>query len=207
MLPDLAKKDINVESIAKQALNNKKILSALLDGISSKQDIVRHNSYKIVLLVSELNPEMLYPEWDFFVERLDSDNTYSRYESVFILANLVKIDKERRFEKIFNKYFRLLNDRSVIVAASLAAVAGKIAKAKPALQPKITNQLLKLEKLVHKHKDLIKGGAIESFSQYIAETEDKEAMIDFAKNQLNCESPKTRNLAREFLAKWKKSDS
>lgn len=207
MLPDLTKKDINVESIAKQALSNKEILSALLDGISSKQDTVRHNSYKIVLLVSEKNPEMLYPEWDFFAERLDSDNTYSRYESVFILANLVKIDKEKRFEKIFDKYFRLLNDKSVIVAASLAAVAGKIAKAKPALQSKITNQLLNLEKLVHKHKDLIKGGAIESFSQYIAEAEDKEVMIDFAENQLNCESPKTRNLAREFVAKWKKSNS
>lgn len=207
MLPDLTKKDINVESLAKQALQNKEILSELLEGISSKQDTIRHNSYKVILLISERHPEELYQDWDFFVERLDSDNTYSRYESVYILANLTKIDKERKFEKIFDKYFRLLGDKSVIVAASLASVAGKIATAKPELQTRITDNLLNIVKIKHKHKDLIKAGAIESFSQYYSEAENKDRMIEFVKNQLNCESPKTRKLAREFLAKWEKGNS
>ena len=31
---------------------------------------------------------------------------------------------------------------------------------------------------------------------------DKQKIIEFVKHQLNCESPKTRKKAREFLKKW-----
>jgi hypothetical protein len=63
--------------------------------------------------------------------------------------------------------------------------------------------LLDLEKSDHKHKDLIKSGAIESFDEYFEVSKYKNEIIDFVEKQINCNSPKTRKIAADFLNKWK----
>jgi len=201
VLPDLDKKDVNIESVAKKALQDGKVLSELSEGLLSKKDTIRYNSFKVLLLISEEHPEFLYPKWDFFAELIDSDNSYRKLIAVRIIAKLTKIDKENKFEEIFDKYYNLLND-SVIVAGHVTANSGKIAKTIPELQTKITNELLNIDKTNQKHKDLIKSGAIQSFSEYFEESKDKEKIIEFVRAQLDCGSPKTRKIAKEFLKKW-----
>ena len=49
---------------------------------------------------------------------------------------------------------------------------------------------------------MIKGYAIESFSQYFGEAGDKKKIMEFVRKQLNSKSPKTKKLAKEFLEKW-----
>lgn len=201
MLTDLDKKDFSVESIAKKALQDEQIIAELLEGILSKKEPLRYNSFKVLLLISVENPKELYPKWDFFMDMINSDYAYWKFISVQLIANLTTIDTEKKFEKIFDKYYDLLND-SVIVAGHITANSGKIARAKPNLQSKITNKLLNIDKTTQKHKDLIKAGAIESFSEYFDEAKNKEEIIKFVKKQLDCESPKTRKKAKEFLKKW-----
>ena len=206
MLEDLSEKSVNIESVAKRALDDEKALSELLEGIISKKETIRFNSFKTLLLISEEHPEMLYPKWDFFVELLSSDNTYWKYIAIYIIANLTKIDTKNKFEKIFDKFYHLLNDKSMIPAAHLAGNSGKIAQTKPKLQTKITNKLLSIDKTHHtpERRDLIKSYAIESFSEYFEEAENKDKIIEFVKQQLNCKSPKTRKIAKDFLKKWEK---
>ncbi|MCK4636703.1 MAG: hypothetical protein KAT49_02360 [Methanomicrobia archaeon] len=203
VLPDLDKKDVNIESVAKKALRDGKVLSELSEGLLSKKDTIRYNSFKVLLLISEEHPELLYPKWDFFAELIDSDNSYRKLIAVRLIAKLTKIDTENKFEEIFDKYYNLLNG-SVIVAGHITANSGKIAKAIPKLQTKITNELLNIDKTNQKHKDLIKSGAIQSFSEYFEESKDKEKIIEFVRAQLDCGSPKTRKIAKEFLKKWEK---
>ena len=201
MLSELDKKNASVENVAKEALKDKEVLSELLEGILSKKDTIRYNSFKVLLLISDEHPEVLYPKWDFFVDIVDSDNAYWKLIAVRIIANLTKADTKNKFEKIFDKYYDLFND-SVIVAGHLAANSGKIAKAKPKLQTKITNKLLNIDKTDQKHKDLVKAGAIEAFDEYFEEAKNKKKILEFVKKQLNCKSPKTRKKAKEFLKKW-----
>ena len=177
------------------------MLPELLEGLKSKNETERYNSFKVLLLISEEHPEVLYSKWDFFIDMIDSDNAYWKLSAVRIIANLTRVDTENRFEEIFNKYYNLLND-SVIVAGHITANSGKIAKAKPKLQTEITNKLFNIDKTNQKHKELIKAGAIESFSEYFEESKDKKKIIEFVNKQLNCESPKTRKKAKEFLKKW-----
>jgi hypothetical protein len=153
--------------------------------------------------LSEEHPELLYPEWDFFVAMLDSPNSYWRLSAVRLLANLTTTDKKNKFEKIFDQYYSLLDD-SVIVAIYLVGDSGKIARAKPRLQTKITNKLLSIDKTQQKHKDLIKGSALLALSQYFEKIKNKKKITDFAKSLLKGESPKTRKIAQEFLSKWDK---
>jgi hypothetical protein len=185
----------------KEALKEEKPLSELLEALKSKNDTERYGSFEVLLRLSEQQPELLYAKWDFLAEMLDSANAYRKLIAVRLLANLAGADSENRFEKIFDKYYDLLGD-SVIIAGHITASSGRIARAKPGLRAGITDRLLNIDKTTQKHKDLIKAGAIESFGEYFAESDDKEKIMEFVKKQLVGESPKTRKIAREFLKKW-----
>jgi hypothetical protein len=180
-----------------------KELSEALEGILSKKDKVRFRCFKFLLHVSEEQPEMLYPRWDYLVELLDSDNHYHRYIAINLLANLAKVDGENRFEAIFDKYFGNIDGDRTMVAGQAALNSGKIAKAKPKLEAKITDRLLNIGK-THRGKqvDLIKAYAIEAFNEYFGESSEKQGILDFVTAQLDSKSPKTRKASKEFLKKW-----
>jgi len=200
---NLNNKNINIKAVAKKALKDDKLLAELLENLHSKNEMIRYNSHKVLFLITEEQPKALYSKWDYLVEFLDSDNTYHKLSSVHLLANLTKVDKNNKFEKIFEKYYSLLNDKSFITAAYVCGTSGKIAKAKPKLQTKITNMLLNINKTHHEQerKDLVKASIIEAFEKYFEQSRSKKRIVDFAKKQLNCQSPKTRKKAKEFLAR------
>jgi hypothetical protein len=197
----LNNKNIDIEAIAKKAQKDDKLLAELLDNLRAKNETIRYNSHKVLFSISEQQPKVLYPKWDFFTDLLDSDNTYHKLSSVQLLANLTKADTDGKFEKTFNKFYNLLDDKSFITAAYVAAASGKIAKAKPKLQTRITNRLLNIDKTHHdpERKDLVKGSAIESFREYFEEARNKKKIIDFVKKQLKSKSPKSKKIAKEFL--------
>jgi hypothetical protein len=192
------------EAVAEMALKDEKVLQELLDGVLSKKDVVRQNSFQALNFLSENHPERLYGEWDFFANLICRGNSFHKYIAIYIIANLTKADAKNKFEKLFDVYYGLLGDNSVIPAAHVAVNSGKIALAKPGLQAEITNRLLDIDNTVQRHKDLVKASAIEAFEAYFKQSENKARIIEFVKAQLNCGSPKTRKKAKEFLKKRNK---
>jgi hypothetical protein len=190
--------------LAEMALNDEKVLQGLLDGVLSKEEAVRYSSFKALNVLSEKYPEKLYGKWDFFTNLMRSDKTPRKYIAIYIIANLTRADPEKRFEDLFNAYYALLGDKSVIPAAHVAVNSGKIALAKPKLQAEITNRLLDIDNTVQRHKDLVKASAIEAFDAYFEQSGDKARIIEFVKAQLDCGSPKTRKKAKAFLKKWER---
>ena len=203
---DLSRKTIPPERIAELAIKDEKLLQALLQGISpdAKKTAIRENSSKALMLVAENWPEVLLPHWDYFVGLLKSSNGFSKYAAIRIIASLVRVDEKGLFEKAFDMYYGLLNDESVMVASHAAGNSGRIAKAKPALQSRITQRLLAIEKMHFDtgRQDLIKGYIIQALDEYMAEAQDKLRILAFVEEQVNCTSPKTRKLAKAFLQKW-----
>ena len=204
MIPDLKDKNMNVANMAEKALGDERILSELLNNLKIKDETVRYNSSKALNFISQKNPEVLYPQWDYFVELLLSDHTYWKLSVIPVIANLTGVDTENKFEDVFDEFFGLLDDKSMITAAWITANSGKIAKAKPDLRTRITSTLLSIDRTHHdpERKDLIKAGAIESFEEYFEEAVDKKKILEFVKKQLECKSPKTRKSAKDFLMKW-----
>jgi hypothetical protein len=90
-----------------------------------------------------------------------------------------------------------------MVAGQAALNTGKIVKAKPNLQVRITEILLSIDK-VHQGKqtELMKAHAITAFNDYFDEAVDKEKIIEFVKKSLESDSPKTRRVAKDFLKNW-----
>ncbi|MFB0534155.1 MAG: hypothetical protein ACETWR_04130 [Anaerolineae bacterium] len=189
----------NLQKAMQLALADEKILKGILDGIVSKDEVYRYNCFKVLVQISESQPLVLYPEWDYFIALLDSSNAYHRSIAVQILANLTPADAQYRFEAIFDRYFDLLDDEKIIVTRSLVQSAGTIARAKPSLQARIVERLLGIDETHHKHKDLIKGDAIQSFQVFFEDYPDKERILGFVEQQLQCSSPKTRKTAKAFL--------
>jgi hypothetical protein len=198
------------QQVADQALRSERGLNDLLNGISPKtqKSVIREGSSKAVLLLSEQHPEVLLPHWAHFTKLLRSDNGFSKYVAIHVIANLVTAGDEGRFEKTFNTFYKLLDDESIMVASHVAGVSGQIAKAKPALQSKITRRLLDIDKthFAADRQALIISYALPSFAQYFADADarDQERMLAFAHQQLECGSPKTRKLAKDFVATWEK---
>lgn len=196
--------DVTAELAAERVLKDETALQELLDGVLSKNDKVRQRSFQALNFLSEKHPERIYGKWDFFAGLIRKGNSFHKYIAIWIIANLTKADPENKFEKLFDEYYGLLGDKSVIPAAHVAAKSGIIALAKPELQAEITDRLLDIDNTVQRHKDLVKASAIEAFDAYFEKSKDQAKIIDFVKAQLDCESPKTRKKAKEFLEKWNK---
>jgi hypothetical protein len=183
------------------ALADGEFLGEILKGLSAKKETYRYNCYKVLSRISSESPQALYPEWDYFVEFLESQNSYHRMAAANIIANLVKADTENRFEAVFDQYFGLLDDKSMITAIYTAQNAGNIAAAKGHLRDKITERLLDIDKthFPQDRRDLIKAGAIESFEELFTASPHRDRILAFVREQLGCRSPKTRKLAKGFL--------
>ncbi len=201
---DLSRKDLDIKEVAKAALGDEELLLELIRNLKTKKETIRFNSSKALNLICETNPEVLYPDWDYFFELLEGDNTYWKCSAIPLIANLTRVDEEKKFETDFEKYFDLMNDRSFIPAAYVARSAATIADAKPKLRTKITEKLLGIDETRHnpQRRDLVKSDIIEAFDKYFEKAENKRQIIEFVRLQLDCDSPKTRKTAAKFLEKW-----
>jgi len=124
---------VNPEVLAQMALEDEEILQEALDGVLSKKDVVRKNSFQMLNVLSMQYPDKIYDRWDFFADLIHEGNSFHKYIAIWIIANLTKADPENKFEKLFNDFCRLLGDKSVIPAGHVATKSGIIALAKPSL--------------------------------------------------------------------------
>lgn len=196
--------DSEKEKIAKKALKDKKYMQNLIENLCENCD-KRWPSFQVLNYISEKYPKPLYDKWEYFAELFRSGNSYTKYATIYILANMTKVDKENKFEKLFDDYFGEIETNRTVTAAQVAYNAGKIAKAKPYLQGKIIEKLFEIDK-VHKgkQKELIKGYVISTFTEYYNDFKDKEKIKNYVKDQLNSKSPATKKRAKDFLIKWDK---
>lgn len=206
VLSSLEKKDANIGGIAEKALKDEKVLSEVMDGVSSDKARIKYGCAKVLRVLAERNPEVLYPKWNFFTNLLNNSNTFLKSDGVFTLGHLARVDSKNKIEEVFDKLYSLLDDESMITAANLVGVSAIIATAKPELQPKITDKLLSINQTHHgsECRNILKGHAITTFEAYFQDSSDKKRILDFIKAELKNTRPATRKKAERFLKKWSK---
>lgn len=198
------KKPAGAESTARKTAKDKRWLSGVTDGIASDKPKIKYKNGKILMTLSEKNPGVLYSKWDRFVDLLDSENAFMKSIGIRILSNLARVDTKNKFDKIFDKFYGLLNDESMVTAANLVDHSGMIAKAKPKLQNRITSRLLGIDSTDHgpECKNILKGKSILSFGEYFEEARNKKKIIEFVKKELKNTRPATKKKAEKFLKEW-----
>ena len=139
------------------------------------------------------------------------DNKYRilKWNAIAIIANLTKVDEDRKFEAIFDKYYSYLNDEYMVTVANVVGNSAKIVLAKPYLAQRITLQLLKVKDikvtphLTEECKLVIAEQAIKTFDTFFGHIEAKEQVIAFTKKQLDSSRTSLREEAQVFLKKWR----
>jgi hypothetical protein len=205
------------KSLTKQELFNMvkrdfTVVPLLLKGVSSSKAAVRYGCAKVLMDFSEEYPKQLYLYMDSIIDLLDSKYRILTWNAFVILANLSKIDTENKFDAIFQRYYSFLDDDYMVTVANVVGNSGKIAKAKPYLISKITNELLKVKDLtVGPHlteecKRVIAQRAITTLDSFFDKIEQKEKVLSFVRLYVDSPRDKLRNIARTFLEKWKKSN-
>ena len=208
LLQKLANKSTTKEELFQKVKQNFDILPEVLKGISSSKASIRYGCAKVLTDLSEEHPEKLYPYMDSFIDLLDSKYRILTWNAVAIIANLARVDEDKKFDAIFDRYYAFLNDEYVVTVANVVGYSGKIALAKPYLIQKITNELLKVEDtsttphLTEECKRVIAEKAIESFGLFFDRIDAKEEVISFVKRHLDSPRKTLKDKAEKFLKRW-----
>lgn len=210
LLKKLADKSLTKNELRQKVEQDFSLLQTLLKGVSSPEAAVRYGCAKILMDLSAEHPEKLYPYMDAFVELLDSKYRILTWNAMAIIANLAKVDKEQKFDAVFDKYYGFLNDEYMVTVANVVGNSGKIALAKPYLVPKITENLLTVEHiavtphLTDECKRVIAEHAIGAFDLFFDKVTRKEEVFSFVERQLNSSRRTLRIQAENFLKKWRR---
>ena len=208
LLQKLVDKSLTKEELLKRVRQDFDLLPILLDGIHSSKAAIRYSCAKVLMDLSEENPEKLYPYIASFTDLLDSKYRILTWNALAIIANLTKVDIDKKFDAVFVKYYSFMNDEYMVTVANVVGNSSKIALAKPYLVLKITDELLKVEDisitphLTEECKRVIAQKAIKYMDSFFEEIEDKERVISFVKRHLNSPRETLRTAAESFLKKW-----
>jgi hypothetical protein len=208
LLQGMANKSITKQELLREVEKDFSLLPVVLDGVSSPKATVRYGCASVLMDLSKAYPEKLYPHMDFFVALLDSKYRILVWNAMAIIANLARVDKDKKFDAIFTRYYSFLNDEYMVTVANVVGNSGKIALAKPYLAQKIADELLKVEKisttphLTEECKRVIAEKTIESFDVFFSQVKDKKKVVVFVKSQLNSPRKTLKAKAGNFLMKW-----
>lgn len=206
LLQQIIQEGINKEPIADKIITKSELLPEVLEGLSSDKPNIKYGCAKVLNIISEKDPKILYPKIDFFIDLLDNDNKILQWNAILIIANLTAVDSKNKFEKIFNKYFSPISGPIMITAANVIKGSAKIALAKPKLTEKVARELLKVEKAKYQTtecRNVALGHTIKSFDQFFNQIKDKEPVARLIRKQLKNTRNATKKKAEKFVKKYK----
>lgn len=206
---EISKKGADVEKIASYVMKKSECIEQLIEGISAPKGSVRFTYEKVLRMISEQRPELIYPYFDVFRKLSGCDNSFLKWGAILTIANLAAADSDNRIDAIFDEYYAPVSGPVMITAASIIGGSVKIVSAKPYLINKIVKEILKVEKtnyelhgeLSPECRNVAIGHAIDAFDQFFEQIEDKETILKFVKRQLNNTRKQVVKKAEKFLKK------
>ena len=205
LIAEIADKNVDVDKFAKIVTNDNKLRDEIIYLMMNDPNImVYYHSYYVVSKASEIRPELFYGYWNDFASLLQHKNSYHRNFGLTLIANLTEVDREDKFSKIFDDYFKCIDDVKFMTAEHCIQNIKKILVNKEELREDIINILLDVDEVCNfpqKQKALLKSEIIKVFDGSYKKIENKEKLNEFVKAEIGSISPKTRKLAREFVLK------
>jgi hypothetical protein len=207
-LGKFANKSITAEELFHFVEHNFALLPQVVKGVSSSRASIRYGCARVLMDLSEAHPEKLYPCMDSFINLLDSKYRILIWNAMAIIANLTRVDKDKKFDTAFDKYYGFLNDEYMVTVANVVRNSGKIALAKPYLVDRITDELLKVDDisvtphLTEECKRVIAEKTIRSIDLFFERVKQKKRVISFVEKHADSPRKTLRVTAENFLKKW-----
>jgi len=205
-LSRLADKSLTKGDLLRMVEKNPELIPTVVKGVSSPKAAVRYGCSKVLVDISERQPEALYPFFDLFVNLLGRRYRVLTWNATAIIANLSRVDVDKKFDAVFDKYFSLIGDEYMVTVANAVSGSSKIAAAKPYMADRIAYELLKVEDisptphLSEECKRVITEQAIQSLTSFFGKIDQKDEVIAFAERQLNSPRHSLREKALNLLS-------
>jgi hypothetical protein len=177
------------------------LIPSLIETLYAK-GTARFRAAKQLQLISQSNPALLYPYFDVFTSLLDSDSSVLLWNGIIILSHLVKVDSDKRFDRILDKYYRHLWDGNLVTAANILASSGHIARHLPHLAGRITEELLKVDLIplpTDECREVCCGHVLASLGEYPDSWKSNSSVHDFILRCAASHRPAVRKRAEALL--------
>ncbi|MBN1975440.1 MAG: hypothetical protein JW787_17520 [Sedimentisphaerales bacterium] len=209
IVKEMGKKGCEAEKIANYAIENPQFIKQLIEGVSVPKGSIRFGYEKVLRLISERRPDLIYPYFDVFKKLSVCDNSFLKWGAILTIANLAVADSDKKFDAMFEEFYAPVTGPVMVTAANIIGGSAKIVSAKPYMMGRIIKEILKVEKAnfeLHGEpspecRNVAIGHAIETFDQFFDKIEDKEVIIKFVKRQLNNTRKQVVKKAEKFLKK------
>jgi hypothetical protein len=155
--------------------------------------------------MSEQEPDLLYPRFDFFARLMEGEARVLRWNSSRILGNLACADCEGKIEKLLDRYLAPITGGEMIAAANTMQGAAGIACAQPHLAGRIAQAILKVSRAQYatsECRNIAAGHAIQSLDRFFEHVRNKKPVLAFVESELSNPRPATRKKAEKFCKKW-----
>ena len=202
LLQQIGQKDVDKKEIADMIADNPALVMEVLGGLDAKKASVKYGCAKVLRIISEKRPEVLYRHIDSFIELLDSDSNIMKWDGIHVIGNLAVVDTENKIDDILDKYLEPIPGPILITAANVIGGAAKIASAKPYLAERIAVEILKVEHAEYRTaecRNVALGIAIDSFDQFFDHIEKRQPVIKLIRKQLDNTRSSTRKRAEQVL--------
>ncbi len=209
-LKNRLKEKADIDTLVQEVINEPSMIAELIDIINTDKSSVKFLCTKIIRLVSEKNPHIVYDYFDEVVKFIYSRNSFVKWDGVTILSNLAIIDSEGKFDSICEKYFDLIRDPQMITAGNVVGNAWKIAINKPQYESYITRCMLSVPDIIYYNKgkpstecnNVLCGHVIDCFEKYYLVSNNKPEILLFIRGQLKNSRKPVVKKAERFLKKY-----
>ncbi len=200
----------DMEVIVQDAINDRGNIALLIDTIKTEKGSIKFGCEKTLRLVSEKHPELIYPYFDFFVELLDSENSFLKWGAILTIANLTAVDVNGKFAATFKKYYSFIKGPQIAAAGNVMGSSVRIAENLPELIDRIVAAILKVDGATYIYKGEVSSecknvayqAAINAFYMLYDKASSKNEIMDFVTRQLENPRAKASAAARKFIKKY-----
>ena len=177
-------------------------LQELLDGLNAPDALTKYGCAKVLRNLAAEQPKLLYPHFDYFHRLLRHPNKIFQWQGSFVLSHLARVDTERKFDEIFEEYFRPVRGPVMITAANVIGGAARIALARPDLADRIALEILKVSRARYQTtecRNVAIAHAVRAFDGILELLRNPEPVFRFVRRQLRNPRPAARKAAEHFL--------
>ena len=196
LIREISDTNVNIEKYTDIVLKDEKIRREIVNQmLTHKHIMVYYHCYYILDRATSRNPELFYDNWKDFEKLLDHENSYHRTIGLVMISNLIKVDKEKYFDNISDKYFMFINDEKITTARDCVVCTGKILEQRSDYIDKVIKLYLDMEKICkfkENQKALLLYDIFVIFDEFYEKTSFKKEIDKKILDNLKNSSPKTR---------------
>ncbi len=180
--------------------------NVFLNDFFSKTPMIKYASTKKAIAISKEDPSELYPDFDFFVELLNSENQIIKWTAIQVIGNLSKVDKKKKVDKLLPKLISFLNCGKMITANNTILALSEIALNKPEYQEMIVKEFIKVEQYSYNTsecRNVALGKVILALGKFKDKIKDRKDILEFLERQTNNTRDSVKKRAIKLLEKLK----